>query len=591
MFIKLTSLITFLSVIFQYANADLRMASSPKKDFIVRNGKNSIPYVQNSIAIYMEPSTFNYQGLENQRDNNYDNFLRSNIDNEQDNRNFDVEPGRDMLPFRTLEGNSIANDIITATVGQQTLIPLRWNNPHSSECEINIWTKNNAGNDIVIPIKKPSCCGEGYQDNMIAFTIPADFNELGNKIPGFLGCAKVGDCTLQIYAHSVEPRTYAIGTPIIINGNVANIVPAQDNSKIEPATVDPQLNLNYLQNDICVPTTDNSTNIANAIPRFARLVSDQFNHAYQNSNFSPYSGQQHESISRNLQASTILRMTAANGGELGQSIINSENTEFINNLINKVNNVVTKYEEEANDIFNMIKEQYKFGDTIGNQQLANCFRCSDTGSVNTNRIEQKTYIPSFEIKDSNIATQIRNSLSNEVANLIPPNSNNVQIYMASLNELSTDFANAAAKGFNYQPAMLKSTLGTMEDPTNFIKVNLNGRNDEGVYAATSAINTKIANINNITISFLENNFPSTTSIPQTTSKSPPLTTKTITNTFTPGNTLPPNPDDFPQMPSSNFCGQTYETVDCTRPCPSGLNDECIIDFCFSAPNLCNTQMP
>ena len=39
----------------------------------------------------MEPSTFKYKGLEHQKRRNYDNFLRSNIDNEQDNRNFNSE--------------------------------------------------------------------------------------------------------------------------------------------------------------------------------------------------------------------------------------------------------------------------------------------------------------------------------------------------------------------------------------------------------------------------------------------------------------------------------------------------------------------
>jgi hypothetical protein len=94
------------------AFADLRMASSPKKNFVVENADDAIPFSKNSIAVYMEPSDFNYQGLKNQRENNYDNFLRSNIDNEQDNRNFETEIGRDMLPFRTLEGDAINNNVI-----------------------------------------------------------------------------------------------------------------------------------------------------------------------------------------------------------------------------------------------------------------------------------------------------------------------------------------------------------------------------------------------------------------------------------------------------------------------------------------------
>lgn len=31
------------------------MASSPKNDFVVQNREHSIPYVENSVAFYMEP--------------------------------------------------------------------------------------------------------------------------------------------------------------------------------------------------------------------------------------------------------------------------------------------------------------------------------------------------------------------------------------------------------------------------------------------------------------------------------------------------------------------------------------------------------
>ena len=137
-------IISFVSVLFAIANADLRMASTPKNNFVIQNGQaNTVPFTKNSIvAVYMEPSDFNYQGLKNQRANNYDNFLRSNVDNEQDNRDFNNEIGRDMLPFRTLEANSVNINVINTVMGKKTLIPLRWNNPHSSECEINIWIKN-----------------------------------------------------------------------------------------------------------------------------------------------------------------------------------------------------------------------------------------------------------------------------------------------------------------------------------------------------------------------------------------------------------------------------------------------------------------
>ena len=566
--------------ILNFSYADLRMASSPKKNFVIENSDNAIPFVKKSIAIYMEPSTFNYQGLKNQRENNYDNFLRSNIDNEQDNRNFEAEIGRDMLPFRTYEAETFGNPIV-ANIGKQTLIPLRWNNPHSSECEINIWIKSSLGDNIVVPIKKPSCCGEGYQDNMISFTIPTDFNNLATKIPGFTGCNVVGDCTLQIYAHSVEPRTYAIGEPILIPDSkveIGTFIPSKNNFAILPSTIDPQLNIGYLNHDVCLSTINSTSNILSAIPRFARLVSDQFNHAYQNSNYSPYSGQQHESISKNLQAATILRMTAANGGELGKSIINRDNKKFIEILINNVNNVVEKYENTANRIFNKIKNDYKTEDKIDEQQLANCFRCSDTGSVNTNRIEQRTYIPSFEIPNENLVNQLRNELNSDVINLIPYNSKSVQIYMGALKELSNQFKEAKSRGIIYQPAMIKKTITTMQDATNFLKVDGYGKKDRGVYASNIALRLKNENIIQITNSLSQNNLPTTSS--------PTYQYTTINNIpSSESSTLPPNPDD---SQSHNFCGQTYETIDCNKPCYMGLDLECDeLETCyFMTTNKC-----
>lgn len=527
----------------RFVFSDLRMASSPTNEFQIENSDNAIPFVIESNPFYIEPYDFNYVGLKNQRQNNYDNFLRSNIDNQQDNRNFNTEIGRDMLPFRTLEGNNRSkhdkNYKIITYIGKETFIPLRWNNPHSSECEINLWIKSMDGNNIVIPIKKPSCCGEGYQDNMISFIIPSDFYELHTKVPGFSGCNNLGDCTLQLYAHSVEPRTYTIGSPIIILGNYSfsnmnnNAI---DYSLVERETIDPMLNINYLDHDICLPTTSTSSHISLAKPRFARLVSDQFNHAYQNSDYSPYSGQQHESISKNLQSAIILHMIASNGGELGKSLFNNDDINFINNLIQKVSYIVNKYETEANNIFNKIKDKFKTDGNIGNQKLANCFRCADTGSVNNNRLEQQTYIPSFSINDKSIYKEIKNSLPDDLKNLIIDNS--VQIYVASLNYMMSDFNQAYKRGFVYTPAMLKPNITTMKDITNFIKVDNKGNNDNGVYASKRAITIKNKNIEKIT--FLLEEFYSYKNISFPTKSNNDIST----TSFSPLNyTLPGNPDD------------------------------------------------
>ena len=52
------------------------------------------------IKGFMVPSTFNYQELINQKKNDNDQFLRSNIDNEANKRNEATEPPQDMTPFR-----------------------------------------------------------------------------------------------------------------------------------------------------------------------------------------------------------------------------------------------------------------------------------------------------------------------------------------------------------------------------------------------------------------------------------------------------------------------------------------------------------
>ena len=59
----------------------------------------------------------------------------------------------------------------------------------------NVWIMNNK---YVVPVRKPTCSGEGYQDNAFAFTIPTDFNNLGSKVPGFAGCTKLGDCQSRL---------------------------------------------------------------------------------------------------------------------------------------------------------------------------------------------------------------------------------------------------------------------------------------------------------------------------------------------------------------------------------------------------------
>jgi hypothetical protein len=51
-------------------------------------------------VVFREPDTFGYQGIINQKRTNFDQFLRSNIDNEANKRNVAREAPLDMLPCR-----------------------------------------------------------------------------------------------------------------------------------------------------------------------------------------------------------------------------------------------------------------------------------------------------------------------------------------------------------------------------------------------------------------------------------------------------------------------------------------------------------
>merc|ERR1719389_1233937 len=108
-------------------------------------------------------------------------------------------------------------------------------------------------------------------------------------------------------------------------------------------TQDPHLELAHLR-DICLPGFDESQNIPKALPRWARLVSDVYNHAYQNSDFSPYSGQQHESISKNLQAACINKMVTGDRGQLGKGAVPSDAKKMIEKLQKLEDTIYKNYE-------------------------------------------------------------------------------------------------------------------------------------------------------------------------------------------------------------------------------------------------------
>merc|ERR1712226_486223 len=696
-------------------------------------------------VLYMEPSTFGYNGLKQQRQNNYDNFLRSNIDNEQDNRNFNNENGLDHLPFRTyqmtapvtypytgtltggdddsLQNTQTQPTVIRVQPGEPKMTPLRWNNPHASEIEVNLWIMC-SNPPTIVRVKKPTCSGEGNQNNIIRWAIPSDFNEVGwSACPStacFSGCKKPGDCVLQIYAHSVETRQYSTSVPIIVEGakltgaqtmpyaaraadyaesnlyawttqfdhramvqgtavgssqqrgtgsggnavslndvqvcasskrgglNEAGDVVDQvvlsataqalnspethlylclitDAQKASAALVDkvvyevsnqgsntviftktenyapyeavssndfgggnaikqvkatltgydgttrtinvllnlqgnggrwrfrrhlqavcpgglpeppndPWLDLAKLKRETCLPANDPAANYAVTKIQRAILYSDVANHAFQNSNYSPYSGQQHDEISRNLQAAAVIHMTTGNRGELGKNSIPNDVKARLNQLNNKVNNLYQAYEKVANKVIDQLSKSAAgrsgANQMEGVQPLGDTFRGLEKGATSTKRLKTTTYVPSFSTANYNLNT-IKNTISknagrnNQFADLLSdPKPNTgiqyIEIYQATMNKMLADFKAAESLGITYLPAVRQETCSSITDqalktksaptqnalqeglaccstslndhgalacgstlasPTNFRKRNANGRADGGRYAS------------------------------------------------------------------------------------------------------------
>jgi len=534
-----------ISALVAVSLADLRCASYPKDQFKSKAGKCFGDYV-----LYMEPSAFGYAKLEQQRKDDYDQFLRSNIDNEQDKRDWRSAPdqqedGKDMLPFRSFESaaddshSSVSNKIeanpaaIEVTTGTPYPMPFRWNNPHASELEVNIWIMRN-GDPVVVPIRKPACSGEGYQDVMLDFTIPVDFSQLGTKIKGFKGCKIVGDCVLQIYAHSVETRTYAIGVPLLVKQKSTgkyDVESTATRDNLRPAGKDLNFRLSSLR-PLCLGSHSPETDIESCVPRYPRLVSDVWNHAYQNSDYSPYSGQQPESISQNLQAACVIQMTAADRGELGHEHWKRANRPAYSEgkkLRKRVKEKIKAYEDVARDIMNKVMIPSKYltvDDTMKCQgtdkgaepDTKKCFRCAEVGSRSTSRQDKTTYVPSFEVPAELVAQAkviIANAVEQKLMSVSPnlithpsqllfPSTQNlmtvrgdgvgvVQIYIAVGQDMNADFYKVSQENIlkdeislAYQGAMIKTEkMATKADANNYKMKDITGKKtDKGQHTAS-----------------------------------------------------------------------------------------------------------
>jgi len=720
------SVIIFSSIL-GVALGDLRQASQPKKaynllqqggtrngaqNFAVGTGQNNdgTTNTQNKGRIlYMEPSTFGYGGLNAQRGNNYDNFLRSNIDNEQDNRNFNNEDGKDHLPFRTYDaaapliypykGTQAANaadddslqngvrqrnvdTVLRVMPGEPKLTPLRWNNPHASEVEVNLWIMC-SNPPTIVPIKKPACSGEGNQNNIIEWAIPKDFNQVEwgacESTKCFKGCQAGGDCVLQIYAHSVETRQYSTAVPVIVQNErytgtrslpySATPLDAKENTKYQwpdtfdmksmtvgkkagsprlqnppttgtggtagaaatigdvalcasseregvaatgavvdevpldvvgkvakklnapnvhlyicklnpkqiaaeklirrvvfsvktsttgtagsftavagaagtktenytpfefsstanfggpalkeititvtpytgaavvkkylldlragtrwrfrrhlksvcaaGATVlkepfpDPWMDLSKLKRETCMSAQDPNSNYPTTTIQRAALHSDVANHAYQNSDYSPYSGQQHGEISRNMQAAAVVHMTSGNRGELGKNSITNEVKQKLKQLNNAVNKIYQAYEKVTNKVIDDLTKTGGTnggGTTLGVQNLGVSFRSAEKGATSTKRLKTTTYVPSFSTagyNDAVIANAIKSRTRGnkaKYADILTTNAQTgesyIKIYEATMFKMLPAFKAAETLGISYMPSVQTVPCSVIKD--------------------------------------------------------------------------------------------------------------------------------
>jgi hypothetical protein len=140
---------------------------------------------------------------------------------------------------------------------------------------VNIWVD---GMSRVAPIRRPFPCGGGYQDQRFAFAIPTDFPAGKCENPN-------ENCVLQIYGHSVEPRTYAMCIDFTLATGVANAT----------ASLTP--------NDV------RTTQFQKAIH-----YHDSFDTSHVDSAYSGYRGQQGSFIRDELKAAIQLQSFVGNGG-------------------------------------------------------------------------------------------------------------------------------------------------------------------------------------------------------------------------------------------------------------------------------------
>jgi len=226
------------------------------------------------------------------------------------------------------------------------------------------------------------------------------------------------------------------------------------------------MDLSQLDRETCRSARDPNANYPTTTLQYAALHSDVANHAYQNSDYSPYSGQQHGEISRTMQAAAVIHMTSGNRGELGKANIPNAVKQKVAQLNNAVNNIYKNYEKVANKVIDELTKQQKngAGATLGVQPLGESFRSLEKGATSTKRLKTTTYVPSFDATgydDQVIAKAIASKTKGNKAkyadllSTAKPNTGKkyIEIYTASMNQMLPAFAEAASLGITYQQSI------------------------------------------------------------------------------------------------------------------------------------------
>ena len=290
--------------------ADIRTCTAPGSDSPPDDKTFKACDESSQIFGFDRPNTFGYLGIEEQRIDKYDQYIRSNIDNQQNKRDEEREAAHDMLPCRQPFQQM---EIVGIARGQEADFPIRWNNPHESSCEINLWTGDMTQN---CAIRKPFNCGGGFKNQLFKFTVPADTP----------GCDTPEDeCFLQLYGHSVETRTYAICTRFFFNGGAATESKTPQESEnserkrslrsLQTAGTVP---FDYTQNNPTLDTYESAQGStgseASCVMKDSINYWDSFDSSHKDKDFSVYRGQQPKDVLPHVKAACDLRSYIGDGG-------------------------------------------------------------------------------------------------------------------------------------------------------------------------------------------------------------------------------------------------------------------------------------